>query len=194
MGTLLNVIIERASPNGTAFDPNLYVQGVVNQDPGTSENPVILFHRNERVDANADVVLPAAIDERLKFWVPELLKLPTAFAMVHSKVIVVDPFSEKPIVMTGSHNLGPKASGVNDENFLIIEGNRPLAAKYASNIMAIYSQYRWRWRRQNVAGADKWQGLVDSDAWQIDDRQGVDNLKPYDRRRVRELDFWFGRG
>ena len=40
--------------------------------------------------------------------------------MVHSKVILVDPFGADPVVLTGSHNLGPKASGTNDENLLII--------------------------------------------------------------------------
>ena len=51
---------------------------------------MILFNRGERIDANADVVLPAAIPGRLKFWEPELLKLPRTHAMVHSKVVVND--------------------------------------------------------------------------------------------------------
>ena len=29
---------------------------------------------------------------------------------IHSKVIVLDPFGKNPVVMTGSHNLGYKAS------------------------------------------------------------------------------------
>src|SRR5262249_3708216 len=76
-----------------------------------------------------DVVLPAAIDDRLKFWVKELLKLPRAHAMVHSKIVVIDPFGRRPAVMTGSHNMGPKASTVNDENLLRIEGNSALASR-----------------------------------------------------------------
>ena len=89
-GTLLNDIIELASPSSPKFNPSLYIQGVVNQNPGTEKNPVILFNRGERIDANADVVLPAAIPGRLKFWEPELLKLPRTHAMVHSKVVVND--------------------------------------------------------------------------------------------------------
>ena len=42
--------------------------------------------------------------------------------MVHSKVVLIDPFGNHPVLMTGSHNLGPKASGTNDENLLIIRG------------------------------------------------------------------------
>jgi phosphatidylserine/phosphatidylglycerophosphate/cardiolipin synthase-like enzyme len=96
---------------------------------------VSLFNRGERIDANADVVLPAAIPGHLKFWEPELLKLPRTHAMVHSKVVVIDPYGANPVVMTGSHNMGPKASGVNDENLIVIQGNRDLASQYAGKIM-----------------------------------------------------------
>lgn len=67
--------------------------------------------------------------------------------MVHSKVVLVDPFGAHPVLLTGSHNLGPKASTTNDENLLIIRDAPCLAAAYAANIMAIYNQYRWRFRR-----------------------------------------------
>ena len=53
-GTLLNDIIELASPSSPKFNPSLYIQGVVNQNPGTEKNPVILFNRSEQIDANAD--------------------------------------------------------------------------------------------------------------------------------------------
>jgi phosphatidylserine/phosphatidylglycerophosphate/cardiolipin synthase-like enzyme len=186
-GTLLNDIIELASPASPNFRPDLYIQGVINQNPGTEKNPVILFNRGDRIDANADVVLPAAIPGVLKFWQKELLKLPRAHAMVHSKVVVIDPYGAKPVVMTGSHNMGPKASGVNDENLILIEGNQDLASQYAGNIMEIYSQYRWRASVQAEHGAPKWQGLADDDKWQI-----IDSSRAYDKRRLRELDFWFG--
>lgn len=187
-GTLLNDIIELAAPGSPHYKPDLYIQGVVNQNPGTTKNPVVLFNRGERIEANADVVLPAAIPGALKYWKKELLKLPAAHAMVHSKVVVIDPYGEHPVVMTGSHNLGPKASGVNDENFLIIEGNGALASQYAGKIMEIYAQYRWRQSVQKQDGKPAWSGLADNDKWQI-----ADPAKPYDKRRLRELDFWFGR-
>jgi phosphatidylserine/phosphatidylglycerophosphate/cardiolipin synthase-like enzyme len=59
----------------------------------------------------------------------------TTESMVHSKVVVVDPFSETPIVITGSHNLGPKASTTNDDNMAIIENAPGLACTYAVNIV-----------------------------------------------------------
>lgn len=187
-GTLLNDIIELASPSSPSFKPDLYIQGVVNQNPGTAKNPVVLFNRGERIDANADVVLPAAIPGRFAYWQKEVLKLPTAHAMVHSKVVIVDPYGPNPVVMTGSHNMGPKASGVNDENLVIITGNGDLASQYAGKIMEIYAQYRWRQSVQKQGGAPKWTGLANDDNWQIKSPD-----QPYDKRRVRELDFWFGK-
>ena len=59
--------------------------------------------------------------------------------MIHSKVVVIDPYGAHSVLMTGSHNMGPKASGVNDENLVIIEGNEALASQYATKIMEIYN-------------------------------------------------------
>ena len=76
----------------------------------------------------------------MKFWQPELLKLPRADAMVHSNVVVIDTFGTKPVIMTGSDNMGPKASGVYDDNLILIEGNRDLASQYAGDITDIHNQ------------------------------------------------------
>ena len=54
-----------------------------------------------------------------------------------------------------------KASGVNDENHLLIQGNAALASQYAGNTMQIYSQYRWRKSVQEQDGQPKWRGLAD---------------------------------
>jgi phosphatidylserine/phosphatidylglycerophosphate/cardiolipin synthase-like enzyme len=105
--------------------------------------------------------------------------------MVHSKVILVDPLGPAPVVLTGSHNLGPKASGTNDENLLLIRHAPGLAAAYATNIMAIYNQYRWRFRRHLQPASRRWKGLADNDSWQ----QGY--LKT-GSPALREINFWVG--
>jgi len=188
-GTLFNDIADLATPGSTKYDPSLYIQGVLNQNPGTAKNPVTLFNRSQKIDTNEDVVLPANIEHPFAFWSDELLKLSRTFAMVHSKVVVIDPYGDHPVVMTGSHNMGPKASGVNDENLLIIENNGTLASQYAGHIMQVYSQYRWRQSVQAEGGHPGWQGLAANDRWQI----GAPGSNPDDnQRRTNELDFWFG--
>jgi phosphatidylserine/phosphatidylglycerophosphate/cardiolipin synthase-like enzyme len=179
--TLLNEIIKtaRAGVSGK----RLYIHGAINQDPGTSANPVELFDDANSEKADFEVVLPAAIDELTTFWRKELKKLPGTFAMVHSKVVLIDPFGDRPVLLTGSHNLGPKASGTNDENLLIIRDASGLAAAYATNIMSIYNQYRWRFRRQTQPKSKQWKGLTDGDAWQ----KGYLKAGSY---ALREIDFW----
>jgi phosphatidylserine/phosphatidylglycerophosphate/cardiolipin synthase-like enzyme len=179
--TLLNEIIKTARA-GTV-GKRLYIHGAINQDPSTTKNPVELFEDANSQKADFEVVLPAAVDEVTSFWRKELKKLPKTFAMVHSKVVLVDPFSDHPVLLTGSHNLGPKASGTNDENLLIIRDARGLAAAYATNIMSVYNQYRWRFRRQAQPENKRWKGLADSDAWQ----KGYLKSGSY---ALREIEFW----
>jgi phosphatidylserine/phosphatidylglycerophosphate/cardiolipin synthase-like enzyme len=182
-GTLLNEIIDTARAGRAG--KRLYIRGAINQDPSTTANPVELFQNEDSDKADFEVVLPAAIDETTAFWNKELKQLPKTFAMVHSKVVLVDPFGDHPVLMTGSHNLGPKASGINDENLLIIRDAPGLASAYATNIMAVYNQYRWRFRRQTQAKSRQWKGLEDTDTWQ----------KGYLAKgsmALREIDFWVG--
>jgi phosphatidylserine/phosphatidylglycerophosphate/cardiolipin synthase-like enzyme len=47
-------------------------------------------------------------------------------------------------LVVGSHNLGFKASYENDENLLIIRGNRTLAEAYLVHVLDVYEHYRYR--------------------------------------------------
>ena len=70
----------------------------------------------------------SAIDDQFSFWQQELLKgSPNVHAIIHDEVVVIDPLSAGCVVITGSHNLGDRASYTNDENLLIIRGHRKLA-------------------------------------------------------------------
>jgi len=74
---------------------------------------------------------------------PELLT--TGVAIIHDKIIVIDPMSAADcVVITGSHNLGFKASYCNNENLVILRGNQPLAAAYAAHVLDVFEHYRFR--------------------------------------------------
>src|SRR5262249_34524509 len=96
----------------------------------------------------------------------QLKSSPTAHAIIHDKIVVVDPFSDNCVVLTGSHNLGYRASYNNDENLLIVRGNRPLAEAYAVHVMDVYDHYRWRNYLANCGQKKAWWGLVKDDSWQ----------------------------
>jgi phosphatidylserine/phosphatidylglycerophosphate/cardiolipin synthase-like enzyme len=190
--TLFNAIMDRVAVDEADDGEFLYVHGILNQDPEAgSDDPALvnLIHRHQEDEADPEIVLPSKVDERFSVWEEEIDRL--SLVMIHSKVVILDPFGAKPVVMTGSHNLGPRASGKNDDNLNIIVGASRLAAAYATHIIAVYNAYRWRYvrsQRAKDAGHD-WDGPEDSKAWQgryYDDEEGP--------AKQRELAFWLGDG
>jgi hypothetical protein len=113
-------------------------------------------------------------------WEAELQKF--GFAIIHNKIVVIDPFSENCAVVTGSHNLGFRASHNNDENLVIVRGHRGLAEAYACHVLDIYDHYAWRyWLAKDPQ--DFGRPLEADDTWQERYIQGPDVKAP-------ELRFW----
>jgi PLD-like domain len=113
-------------------------------------------------------------------WEGELAKY--GFAIIHNKIVVIDPFSDDCIVVTGSHNLGYRASHNNDENMVIIRGHRALAQAYACHVLDIYDHYAWRFllkQHPDIFGRP----LEPDDKWQERYISGPDLKSP-------ELRFW----
>ncbi len=202
---LQNILNRHHQENNAYYNPNLYIKGVVNQEipllteppaqgkkPPTASMdptvptpaPVALYTSGIEPPQRLshDVMVPANIKNKFANWEQELLG--ASMVNIHSKVIVLDPFGDNPVVMTGSHNLGFKASSENDDNLAIVEGNAPLAAAYAVNIIAIFQTYRWNsYVSANQKNPSMWHGLVDNDQWQASYLQG-DSLA--------EIRFWLG--
>jgi hypothetical protein len=130
-------------------------------------------------------MVPKAIKDAFHDWMAEVMN---QGVHVHSKVIVIDPFGKKPVVITGSHNLGHKASTANDDNMMIVAGNAPLAAAYAANIIAIFQTYRWNtYVDAHAKDPQVWHGLVDNATWQ-------DSYLDPTRPDLGEIKFWLGEG
>ena len=200
--TLLQNILVRHHNDSPNYNPALYMRGVVNQeianlttestdgprkhailDPSAPANPVTLFSGGNLPPQRLthESMVPQNIKSTFHNWATEVLG---SGVHIHSKVIVLDPFGENPVVMTGSHNLGYKASSKNDDNLMIIEGNAPLAAAFAVNIIAIYQSYRWNARVEaHRQDPQMWHGLVGSDAWQSSYLEGEE---------LAEIEFWLG--
>ena len=93
------------------------------------------------------------------------MKTPGAHAIVHDKIVVVDPLSDDCVVITGSHNLGYRASYNNDDNLVVVKGHRKLAEAYAVHVMDVYEHYRWRYLLERF-GPSSFAGLKRDDSWQ----------------------------
>jgi phosphatidylserine/phosphatidylglycerophosphate/cardiolipin synthase-like enzyme len=145
---------------------------------GQPKPPKVPIKQDPRVIAAAALTRADAPDG----WVAELLK--AGFAITHDKIVVLDPFADDCVVVTGSHNLGYQASYNNDENLVIIEGNKKLAMAYATHVLDVYDHFAWRWALQ--------QGEQSSDAtlkttpddwldWYFDDSGNI---------KTAQLKFW----
>jgi phosphatidylserine/phosphatidylglycerophosphate/cardiolipin synthase-like enzyme len=183
-GTLLNTIL--------ALDPEkLFIHGVVNEDPGGKKDPLItLTHKGKTLPpGDLAAVIPRELQEKSTWFDKEF-----SFnrVMIHSKVVVIDPFGKKPVVMTGSHNLGPKASTDNDDNLVIVENAPGLASEYAVNMLGVYGHYKWLYNlslkkttdpKAAASSSPQYDGNFDDDKWQDWYTTGAN---------LREINFWLG--
>ncbi|MCK4790853.1 MAG: NgoFVII family restriction endonuclease, partial [Desulfobacteraceae bacterium] len=64
---------------------------------------------------------------------------------IHAKTIVVDPWSDNPKVFIGSANFSKASCSDNDENALLITGNKRLSSIIATEFMRTYDHYKSRY-------------------------------------------------
>jgi phosphatidylserine/phosphatidylglycerophosphate/cardiolipin synthase-like enzyme len=123
-------------------------------------------------EANVAIVRAARIDEKTllgDLGVEQLTAKGGIGAIIHDKIVVIDPLSANCSVILGSHNLGFKASYSNDENMVIVTGHQELAMAYAVHVLDVYDHYRFRAIQadQKKKGKKLWSGFLDiDDKWQ----------------------------
>jgi len=148
---LLKALLERV-----AAGDGLYVRGIVSTVNATKNGTIeaqkaqVISNESPEGTFHQEVLLPDGVKpDNLPPWALEefqrRLYLPAHLnAIIHSKTIVIDPFSDDCVVVTGSHNFSPAASRNNDENLVIIRGDRALAQAYAVHVEGIYDHFAWR--------------------------------------------------
>ncbi len=133
-------------------------------------------------EGNVALVRAARIDEKTllgDLGVEQLTAKGGIGAIIHDKIVVIDPLSPECTVILGSHNLGFKASYSNDENMLIVTGHRELSMAYAVHVLDVYDHYRFRAIQNDRAKKRKkaWSGFLDvDDHWQdhyVDGKKGA---------------------
>jgi phosphatidylserine/phosphatidylglycerophosphate/cardiolipin synthase-like enzyme len=157
--------------NARINDPGLYVRGVVSElTRGRGDESAVdvhLVNGTQTTGTTLNVIQPEGISSPFATFAAEVTHQQflsnIGYAIVHSKVLVIDPFSDNATVVTGSHNFSKSASDDNDENFIVITGDRALAEAYSVNIIAAYEHYGWRaFLSQDPS---PFNGLVDDDTW-----------------------------
>lgn len=167
-------------------EKNLYVRGVATQFTGAGAEQFKLLKQNPE-EYFLDSAATTGVRKSVGQWAVEGttadFRANIGHAITHSKVIVIDPFSDDPIVITGSHNFSKSASRDNDENFIVIRGHREIAMHYSINAMQTYNHYRWRAYLDDAARKHQnpFQYLSRSPKWQ--NRRKIGETK-------RMLEFW----
>ncbi|HEV8722477.1 MAG TPA: phospholipase D-like domain-containing protein [Candidatus Binatia bacterium] len=164
-------------------DPSLLVTGAVSS-PQAMPN-YVPKKKNEDGEVEEEGASPATFDEgkvsivrasRIDdqsvlgdLGVEQLTAHGTVGAIIHDKILVIDPRLPECTVVLGSHNLGFKASYSNDENMVIVTSDQELAIAYAVHILDVYDHYRFRAIEsdQRRKGQKDWSGFLETnDDWQ----------------------------
>jgi phosphatidylserine/phosphatidylglycerophosphate/cardiolipin synthase-like enzyme len=127
-------------------------------------------------------------------WVAELSRIDPDVHVywVHTKFMLVDPLGPRPAVVTGSGNFSKASTDTNDENMLVIRGDKRIADIYFGEYLRLYTHYAFResvriyTEKKQHGSPDDWkpQFLVDDDSWMAPyfdahDRSARDTRRKY---------------
>jgi phosphatidylserine/phosphatidylglycerophosphate/cardiolipin synthase-like enzyme len=107
---------------------------------------------------NAYMAWGAYMEDPVYQWTREVttrhLGLNVHVAYVHSKFLLKDPLGADPIVVTGSANFSEASTNDNDENMLLIRGDRRVADIYFTEFNRLFHHYYFRsvWEQINARG------------------------------------------
>lgn len=161
---LTDVSKERSKAGQTFF-----VRGAISDAKTASQFATRIYNDSLLKAPNTLITGIAGIPDQFSYWEKELAKL--GHAVIHDKILVIDPFSDDCVVVTGSHNLGYKASYSNDENLCIIRGNRAIAEAYTAHVLDVVNHYNWRnklsEKKKKAENPNKaFSDLDETDQWQ----------------------------
>ncbi|SDP47381.1 Phosphatidylserine/phosphatidylglycerophosphate/cardiolipin synthase [Mucilaginibacter sp. OK268] len=98
-------------------------------------------------DVDNVIIYGGSYDEPLYGWAQEVDSGELFYSgvnFIHNKVILIDPLSDDPIVITGSANFSDNSILRNDENTMVIRGDRDVADSYFTEFARIFNHYASR--------------------------------------------------
>jgi phosphatidylserine/phosphatidylglycerophosphate/cardiolipin synthase-like enzyme len=85
------------------------------------------------------------LTNRFDRWLAERLTgLNDHVQFIHTKFMLLDPLGNDPIVIAGSANFSDASTVANDENMLVIRGDRRVADIYVGEYMRLWNHYAFR--------------------------------------------------
>ena len=126
-----------------------------------------------RLNAENNVYMAsgAELQTTLGKWVVETdtrkLGLNRHVAFIHCKFLLHDPLGDDPIVVTGSANFSTASTNENDENMVIVRGDRRVADMYFTEFHRLFNHYYFRSIAERSTPTETLRGLylVEDDSW-----------------------------
>ncbi|HCE18025.1 MAG TPA: hypothetical protein DEQ80_09215 [Anaerolinea thermolimosa] len=89
---------------------------------------------------------------------------------IHTKFMLIDPLTDLPVTITGSANFSEASIKNNDENTLVIAGDRRVAEIYLGEFMRLFNHFYFRYQANRVrllAEGEELPGvfLLEDDSW-----------------------------
>ncbi len=108
---------------------------------------VLLESADEEIASLLNEVAVANILPQNEFerWMAEHLSgLNTHVKYIHTKYMIIDPLGKEPVLITGSANFSDASTRKNDENMLVIRGDKRIADLYLSEFMRLFNHFQFR--------------------------------------------------
>lgn len=105
----------------------------------------------------------------------KILQLNQHVMYIHSKFMLVDPLGAQPLIVTGSANFSKESTVGNDENMIVIKGNRRAADIYFTEFNRLFNHYYFRsvYEELGKKGAAANLFLAPNDSWLAEYKPGM---------------------
>ena len=110
-------------------------------------------------------------DGAFERWLREktVTGLNTHVKYIHTKYMLIDPLSDDPLIITGSANFSNASTKNNDENMLVIRGDKRVADIYLGEFMRLFNHFYFRMIVKEFNKPDEVTGkrgfLTPDDSW-----------------------------
>ena len=137
-----------------------YLRMLLMEVPSKSPETQALLTRDKDTEVaiaptlNKDAIALALEGHELDFWFRERHYRDRGGGHVfyiHTKIMIVDPLTDDPLVFSGSANFSPNSLLQNDENMLLIRGEKDVADVYVTEFARLFNHLYFRYVAQETA-------------------------------------------
>jgi len=141
----VNDLFKNALRNNTAQDhlTFLLLEQKDNKN-ARSTKPFVLVNASNNVYKAWGAYLRDPVYQWAKETNAKLLRINSHVGYIHSKFLLRDPLGQDPIVVTGSANFSVASTNANDENMIVIRGNKRVADIYFTEFNRLFNHFYFR--------------------------------------------------